>query len=85
MSKLIRDPKVLNSIVAHNYVKVFLLRTYVAVCKFDRVCISETYLESSITSDDGNLETSGYNLIRSDNPFKVSVMVFCFYYSAFCL
>ena len=53
----------LNSIAAHNYAKVFLLKAYIAVCNFDIVCISETYLNSCIASDGGNLETSGYNLI----------------------
>ena len=69
---------ILNSIAAHNYAKVFLLKAYIAVCKFYIVCISETYLHCNIASDDGNLETSGYNLIRSANPFKVNVMVFVF-------
>ena len=58
----------LNSIAAHNYAKVFLLKAYIAVYKFDIICISETYLDSSITSDDDNLEILGYKLIRSDHP-----------------
>ena len=36
--------------------------------KFDIICLSETYLDSSIPFDDSNLEISGYNLIRSDHP-----------------
>ena len=32
------------------------------------ICLSETYLDSSTTSDDDNLAISGYNLIRSDHP-----------------
>ena len=35
---------------------------------FDTACLSETYLDSSIASDDGNLEMLRYNLIRSDYP-----------------
>ena len=58
----------LNSIAAHNYAKVFLLKAYIAVYKFDIICISETYLDTSITSDDGNLEILSYKLIRSDHP-----------------
>ena len=42
----------LNSISAHNYTKLFLLKAYIAVHKFDIFCLSETYLDSSTTSDD---------------------------------
>ena len=63
----------LSSIAAHNYSKASLLKAYVVVYKFDMVCISETYLDSSsITSDDGNFEILGYNLIRSDHPSNPS-------------
>ena len=37
----------LNSISAHNYAKVFFLKAYIAIHKFDIICISETYLEYS--------------------------------------
>ena len=36
----------LNSISAHNFAKVQLLKAYLAVHKFDNVCLSETYLNS---------------------------------------
>ena len=57
----------LNSISAHNYIKLFFLRAYIAIHKFDIICLSETYLDSSTTSDDDNFAISGYNLIRSDH------------------
>ena len=60
----------LNSISAHNYIKLFLLKAYIAIHKFDIICLSETYLDSSTTSDDDNLAISGYNLIRSRSPFQ---------------
>ena len=56
----------LNSICAHNFTKLSLLRAYVSVHKFDIICLSETYLDSS--NDDVSLEISGYCLIRSDHP-----------------
>ena len=56
----------LNSICAHNFAKLSLLRAYVSIHKFDIICLSETYLDSSI--DDESLEISGYYLIRSDHP-----------------
>ena len=57
----------LNSLTAHNYLKVSLLREYVAIKKFDVVCLSETYLDSSNLSDDDNLYLPGYNLDRADH------------------
>ena len=57
--------------MAHNYAKVFLLKAYIAVYKFDVVWISETYPVTSIISDDGNLEILGLNLIRTDDPSNI--------------
>ena len=48
----------------------YVIGTYIAIHKFHIICSSETYLDSSTTSDDDNLEVSGYNLMRSDNPFN---------------
>ena len=59
----------LNSLSAHNYAKIFLLKAYIAIHRLDIICISETYLYSSTSPDDSNLvKISGYNLIRSDRP-----------------
>ena len=46
----------LNSICAHKFAKLSLLRGYVSVHKFDIICLLETYLDSSI--DDESLEIS---------------------------
>ena len=58
----------LNSLAAHNYLKVSLLRAYVAIKKFDVVYLSETYLDSSYLSDNNNFYLPGYNLVRADHP-----------------
>ena len=58
----------LNSLLAYNYNKLFLLRAYIAVHKFDVICFSEIYLDSPVASDDENLKIKGYNLVRSDHP-----------------
>ena len=58
----------LNSTSAHNYIKLLLLKAYIAIHKFDIICVSEKHLDSSNTSDDDNLAISGYNLIRSSHP-----------------
>ena len=73
----------LNSISAHNYIKLFLLKAYIAIHKFDIICLSETYLDSSTSSDDDNLAISGYNLIRSDHPSNNKRGGVCIYYKNF--
>lgn len=70
----------LNGITAHNYAKVFLLKAYVTIHKFDVVCISETYLDPSTPSNDDNLEITGYTLVRSDHPSKTKGGRVCIYY-----
>ena len=59
----------INSILAHN--KLTLLQAYNTIHQYDILCISETYLDSSISNDDTNLSFTGYNLARSDHPGNV--------------
>ena len=70
----------LNSISAHNYVKLSLLRAYLAFHNFDIICLSETYLNSSNSPDDETLEISGYNLVRSDYSLNSKRGGVCIYY-----
>ena len=73
----------LNSISARDYTKLFIQKAYVAIHKFDIICLSETYLDSSTTSDDDNLEISGYNLILSDHHSNNKCTGVCIYYKIF--
>ena len=70
----------LNSISAHNFAKVQLLKAYLAVHKFDIVCLSETYLNSSFPFDDDNLDIPGYIMIRVDHPANSKRGGVCMYY-----
>ena len=70
----------LNSLTAHNYLKVSLLRAYVAIKKFDVVCISETYLDSSNLSDDDNFDIPGCNVVRADHPSNTKKDGVCIYF-----
>ena len=57
----------LNSIAAHNFSKLSLLEAYNVQHKFDMICLSETFLDSSIPTNDERLNMKGYKLIRADN------------------
>ena len=54
----------LNSIPAHNYMKLSLLRAHI----------------SSISSNDSNLEVPGHTLVRADNPNNTKRGGVCIYY-----
>ena len=58
----------LNSITAHNYLKISLLRAYISRHNFDLVGISEIYLDSTTAVDDENPEITGHNQLRADHP-----------------
>ena len=51
----------LNSISVHKYTKLFLLKAYIAVHKFDIICLSETYFNSSKTKTN----------LKQNNPFLI--------------
>ena len=70
----------LNSLTAHNHINLLLLRAYVAIRKFDVVCLSDTYLHSSNLSDDGNFNLPRYNVVRTDclSNTKKGCVCICF-------
>ena len=57
-----------------------LLRAYLVFHKFDIICPSERYFNSSTPPDDDTLQISGYNLVRSDHPFNSKCGRVCIYY-----
>ena len=70
----------LNSISAHNFIRISLLKTYIATHKLDVICLSETYVCSSISNNDGNLKILGYDLYRADHPSNTKRGGVCIYY-----
>ena len=58
----------LNSITAHNFSKMSLLRAYNVMHNYDIICLSETYLNHDTLSDSDNLKIPGYELIKVDHP-----------------
>ena len=56
------------------------LKVYITAHKIDIICLSETYLDSTIQSDNDNLEIPGYNLVRSDHPWNNKRGGVCMYY-----
>ena len=70
----------LNSIAAHNFIKMSLLQTYNFLHKSDIMCLLGTYyLDNSYHSDNDQLALPWYNLIRADNPNIKIRGVFIYY------
>ena len=68
-----------NSISAHNFSKIDLVKSYNSIYKYDMICIAETFLDSSFLSNDERLHLDGYELIRSDHPNNVKRGGVCIY------
>ena len=69
----------LNSISAHDFIKILLLEAYNAIHKFDIIYLSETFLNSSLQNYDDNLVLNGYKLIKADNPSDFKRRGVCIY------
>ena len=70
----------LNSIWVENFLKLRLLEGYLAVHKFHIICLSETFLDSSISDYDPGLDLDGYNLLGCDHPSNSNRGGVCIYY-----
>ena len=66
-----------NSIPSHNFQKIAVLESFVAMHKFDIICISETFLSS--TYEDNNLNLNCYSLLRVDHPSNAKRGGVCIY------
>ena len=72
----------LNTIGVHNFSKIQSLIAYNCIHHFDIICLSETYLNSDISSDNENSEIPGYRLIRSDHPSNDKRGGVCVYFKS---
>ena len=68
----------LNSLSAHNFTKLTQLKAYNSICKYDFICLSQTYLDSS--TPDNLIEIEGYKLIRADHSDNIKRGRVCIYY-----
>ena len=69
-----------NSLIAHNMLKVSLLEAYNTVHKYDFICISETCFDSLGESEDDDLRINGYKSIQIDHPLNTKRGGVCMYY-----
>ena len=53
----------LNGLATNEFIKLSLLEAYNTVHDFDIICISETFMNSEISTDDPRLSLQGYTMI----------------------
>ena len=67
----------LNIISSDNFIQ---LRAYISIHNFNILCLSETYLDTTIFSNNSNLTIPGYHLCRGNHSFNVKCRGICIYY-----
>ena len=67
-----------NSIPFHNFQKIAVFESFVAMDLFDIICISETFLNNTYEDNDVNL--NGYSLLPADHPSIAKRGRVCIYY-----
>ena len=70
----------LNGLAVHEFTKLSLLEGYINVNNIDIICFSETFLDSSIPTDDNRLSIPGYSMMRADPPSNTKRGGVCLYY-----
>ena len=70
----------LNSIFAHNSQNYLFYVPDISIHNFAILCLSETYFDSTISSNDSKLIISSYDLYRVDHPSNVNRGGICIYY-----
>ena len=69
----------LNRLIAHNFEKVNRLEAHNTVNNCDIICLSESFLDSSILTENNNLKINGYKMVRADHPNNVKRGGVCAY------
>ena len=56
------------------------MEAFITSNNFDLVCLSETFLDSTIPNDDINIQINGYSLLRADHPNDIKRGGVCIYF-----
>ena len=75
----------LKGIVAHYFPQVPLIEAFIKANNIDIICLSETFLDSTIPLNDERLYIKGYSMIRADHPSNKKRRGVCIYYKGYLL
>ena len=72
------------ALAAHGFVKIPLIEAFINTHNFYIICLSETFLDSTIPQNDENINIKGYSL-RADHPGNSKRGGVCLYYKEYLL
>ena len=72
-----------NGITAHNFVSIPLIEAFIKVNNIDIICLSETFLDSTILLNDGIVYINGYLMIRADHSSNTNRGGACMLYKQY--
>ena len=58
----------LNGLAAHDFIKVPLIEVFISTDNYNILCLSQTFLYSTIDLNDENINIDGYSIFRADHP-----------------
>ena len=61
----------LSGLAAHDLIKVTLAATFITYNNLNIACLSETFLDSTVSSNDENILINGYSLLRAAHPNNI--------------
>ena len=70
----------LNGLAAHDFVEMSSIETFIRTHNFDSLCLSETFLDSSVDISDTRININGYPLLRAEHPSNTKRGGVCLYY-----
>ena len=74
----------LDSIWVEDFSKLSQISAFLNVRQFDVFCLTETFLDPSILSEDPRLATEEYKLFRCDRPSSLRRGGVCLYFKTTC-
>ena len=70
----------LKGLCTHHFLKVSSIEAFITTHNFDITCLSETFLDSTVSHQDENIMINGYWLLREDYPSNSKHGGVCLYF-----
>ena len=70
----------LNGLATHNFAKMPLIEAFITTHNLDIICLSETFLDSSIDVSDTRMNINGYSFLTADHLSNTKRAGVCMYY-----
>ena len=71
----------LNTLASHNFEEVELLEAFNTINKFNIICVSESYLDSTFSSHNEDINIKGYQLVMANHPNNIKRGGVCAYFT----